>query len=1007
MQNYRYYLTDQLGTIGTEPLGASDFVITWANEQDGSLRMYTKTFDGNILFTGEAYAQLLRIEKSVYRCNSQFLSIEKRCDNVWQEIFSGSISLNSGEWDEDRCSVKLKFTEVNEASCLSDNDSQELNLLSLPTKYILNTRPSNVNYEFMDYDDADTVFSEPGLDPYWGGGVEPAEGMWNYVRHHQNITRQSGEPASWNNIRKTTWIREVLTVPTGTIPEDEDWVFLETVAGNDKYIRFANLYNYQFNEEITGNTIVYNLTYDYIGKDSAYNALRNGVKLSDVINYFVTELCSGITVKSNFFQINPDNPSDMNYVTGKRTKTANIFLFQASDVKRPIANAMATKMMFDWERLTNALKYMFNVDWRVSNGFLILEHVSFFPKNIGLDLTTEQYAKWLKGKRKYTYKNDDIPSKETWSWATPQSYGDFNGVPIIYNSGCIVNKKIEKPYNIEDVYTDVELAFANPSQDNKNVDDEAIYFIAGGVDGSSYYILQESGILSRPKVNNTLGLAQLHRDYHKYERPLPSGNMNGVLTDFITVKPTKQGEKFKVPICCPNSFNPDDLVKTFMGNGVVNSASFSFKDSNIELELLYDAFENLIPNAEPVAVFDSINTYDQSTILIDVLLNDTYEAGDVIEIVTMPALGTASVVNNKIQFTVNLGTSGNTYMTYRIKDSVWGVYSNTVSVSINIMGANQPPVANPDNYQAVKNELLTVATAQGVLANDSDDYGGLFIFSYDPVGINGGVVNMGSDGSFTYMPVTDYEGSDSFTYTVRDSEGLEDVGTVSISVDAINVPITVNDNYQVQAGAVLNIDNTAGKPSLISNDYTLNSSPVTAIAETVLTSRGVSVNITSSGLFAYNAPATQGDDTFNYTAVSIGGNSIGTATIKVLQLIKIGLRYINQDTVFETIDCEGSTVEGIRRDFGDVEIYFLDEANNPIDVTGLGLRINIKKDFVDELDSSNNSSGIVTYEDNTGTSRVIVNDAVLYYRENDCSDQPVSRYTNSYSMDTGDGYTVI
>lgn len=1006
---YRYVLTDQLGELAVEPLGSSDFIITWAKEQEGSLRDYVKTFDGNIVFTGSAFNRLLKLEQSIYRCNTQYLSIEKQCQGEWQEIFNGGISLSSGEWNLDRCSVKLNFIERAEASCLIDKQAIELNLLSIYPKHTLNTKPANISYEFLDFDDSYSQTDQPvGVQEVWDEPGDPTDGGWRLYRHTQSAQLQNS-PTEWVIYARSFWIREVILIPTGAPSPGLEWIFVSSSGGQDKYARQANLYNYQFREEYPSpNNQVISLEYDYIGKDSAYNSIRNGVKLVDVLELFVDEFCPGMVIVSDFFQINPDFMTSVNYVTEEESKVLNIFLFQASDVKRPTATGSATIANFDWERLTIALKNLFNVEYQVKNGVLRLEHVSYFSQDLGLDLTTEEFKKYMSGKRVYSYKTDEIPAKETWSFPTAQSSGDFNGVPIIYNNGCVVNKKLEKNYAVEDVYTDIELAFANPGSDSQIVKDEAIFFVAAGWDGSSYYILQEPGILSRPRINNTLALAQLHRDYFKHERALPAGLMNNVLTQFKTVVPTKLGVKFAIPFCCPNDFNPNDLVKTPLGIGSVNSAAFNFKSNMLELELLYDAFSDLEENTEPVAVFDVVNTYDNSTILIDVLANDTYKPGDTIEIVQPPALGTAAVVSGKIQYFVNLGAAGSTYLTYRVKDNEWGSYSNTVSVTINILAENQPPIANTDNYQAVKDEVLTVAAAQGVLANDSDDYGGLFIADYDSATAQGGSVNMASNGSFTYTPPASYTGSDSFNYTVEDSGGLQDVGVVNISVDAANVPITAPDNYTVQAGATLVIDNSPGKPNLKSNDYTPDSSPFSIQAQTVTSSRGVAVPIENTGNFTYIAPGTPGVDSFTYTANGVGGSATGTATVNVLPVIKVRAVERDLDVVFEPITCGASVRdEAIRRDIADVYLEFLDASDNPVDVTGMGLKVKVKATFTDELDSNNDGLSFPVYNIPGGTDYLIQSQLAVFYRVLDCDNETVVRQRISYEVEPGDGYTAI
>ncbi|MEP4885266.1 MAG: FG-GAP-like repeat-containing protein, partial [Alphaproteobacteria bacterium] len=60
----------------------------------------------------------------------------------------------------------------------------------------------------------------------------------------------------------------------------------------------------------------------------------------------------------------------------------------------------------------------------------------------------------------------------------------------------------------------------------------------------------------------------------------------------------------------------------------------------------------------------------------------------------------------------------------------------------------------------------------------------------------GNSVELLSDGSFVYTPGEDFNGSDSFTYTLVDGNGATDTGTVSVTVNA------VNDAPEIQSFAI-------------------------------------------------------------------------------------------------------------------------------------------------------------------------------------------------------------
>jgi hypothetical protein len=85
---------------------------------------------------------------------------------------------------------------------------------------------------------------------------------------------------------------------------------------------------------------------------------------------------------------------------------------------------------------------------------------------------------------------------------------------------------------------------------------------------------------------------------------------------------------------------------------------------------------------------------------------------------------------------------------------------------------NTPPQAVGDNYVTDEDTALNVAAAGGVLANDSDvDLDALSVTAFDATSTGGGAVNVAADGSFTYTPAANFNGADSFDYTVSDGNG--------------------------------------------------------------------------------------------------------------------------------------------------------------------------------------------------------------------------------------------
>ncbi|RMG94822.1 MAG: hypothetical protein D6708_03845, partial [Candidatus Dadabacteria bacterium] len=98
---------------------------------------------------------------------------------------------------------------------------------------------------------------------------------------------------------------------------------------------------------------------------------------------------------------------------------------------------------------------------------------------------------------------------------------------------------------------------------------------------------------------------------------------------------------------------------------------------------------------------------------------------------------------------------------------------------------NNPPAAAADTYTTDEDAPLTVAAAQGVLANDADPDGDPITAVLVDAPANG-TVTLNADGSFTYTPNADFNGTDTFTYQADDGLLQSAVTTVTITVNAVN-----------------------------------------------------------------------------------------------------------------------------------------------------------------------------------------------------------------------------
>jgi len=133
--------------------------------------------------------------------------------------------------------------------------------------------------------------------------------------------------------------------------------------------------------------------------------------------------------------------------------------------------------------------------------------------------------------------------------------------------------------------------------------------------------------------------------------------------------------------------------------------------------------------------------------------------------------------------------------TVRVQDANSTTATKTLTITIS---ANQPPVATSDSYGTTANTPLNQA-APGVLANDSDPEGGALTAQL----VNGpshGTLTLNPNGSFAYTPITDYVGSDSFTYMANDGTTSSAIATATIAV-ASTSGVLLSDDFMRTPGA--------------------------------------------------------------------------------------------------------------------------------------------------------------------------------------------------------------
>ena len=277
----------------------------------------------------------------------------------------------------------------------------------------------------------------------------------------------------------------------------------------------------------------------------------------------------------------------------------------------------------------------------------------------------------------------------------------------------------------------------------------------------------------------------------------------------------------------------------------------------------------------PSAVNDAKTvSEDSGANLIDVLANDfdvdnqpVSNAGLTITAVTQGANGSVAITAGKVSYTPSANYYGPDSFTYTVTDPTGLTSTATVNVT----------VANVADAPAAANDAKTVAEDSGanvidVLANDFDvdnqpvSNAGLTVTAVSQ-GAHGGVSLVG--GVVRYTPSLNYNGPDSFTYTITDPTGLTTTATVNVTVTPVNdAPVAAPDSYSVNQGATL----TVNAPGVLVNDTDVDGDPLTAVVATKPANGSLVLN--PNGSFTYTpAPGFSGADSISYKATDATATS--------------------------------------------------------------------------------------------------------------------------------------
>jgi VCBS repeat-containing protein len=282
-------------------------------------------------------------------------------------------------------------------------------------------------------------------------------------------------------------------------------------------------------------------------------------------------------------------------------------------------------------------------------------------------------------------------------------------------------------------------------------------------------------------------------------------------------------------------------------------------------------------NDAPVAVNDTASTTEDNPVSGNVLTNDTdVDSGTLTAVLgTGPAHGVLTLnPNGSFTYTPQANYNGADSFTYTTTDG--NTTSNVATVTIGLTAVNDPPTAGDDAYGVAEDGTLNVSVGSGVLTNDGD-------VDTDPLsavigtGPSHGALTLNTDGSFTYTPTANYNGTDTFTYRTTDGTATSNLATVTITITAVNdPPIATNDTATTNEDTPLN-------GNVLTNDTDIDSGTLTVATPGTITTTHGTVTLAADGTFTYTPTANyNGTDTFTYrTTDGQAVSNLATVTITI------------------------------------------------------------------------------------------------------------------------------
>ncbi|GEM_PF-992876 len=337
---------------------------------------------------------------------------------------------------------------------------------------------------------------------------------------------------------------------------------------------------------------------------------------------------------------------------------------------------------------------------------------------------------------------------------------------------------------------------------------------AYSANGTLHFLVRENPYSALPD----LAIAYVNRDLNgnvAYNDKMPAGTTYGTpvsvagnpntsipaieATGAYTFTPTAAGKyTFDIPVCMPDQASNcpvQRLVITVLDPSVATNISI------VNNDVAY--VKGSASSPAPVTIH--VKSNDGAGNIGGTLSSPVIPASGA----GAPAHGTVSVDGNgNVIYTPTAGFFGTDQFTYTVCETPSGL-CQSATVSVQVLGPNviNSTWAIDDYVTTTKDAALTVAVANGVLANDMDPEGNTLSVVPKTETVTGkGTLVLAADGSYTFTPATGFIGPVTFSYDIADNgtPSATAKGTLMILVRLIP-DLTITSQISTANFTILNL----------------------------------------------------------------------------------------------------------------------------------------------------------------------------------------------------------